>query len=79
MPEDVVLIPNWLAIALYYVGNRESFIWLRSDKDREVLVDIVGISIVVSSRRPGAGAGTGTDIDSIAVIGIGRFRFGRSS
>lgn len=77
VPEDVVLIPNWLAIALYCAGNRESFIWLRSDKDREVSVDAVGISIAVSSRRPGTGAGA--DTDSVAVVGIGRFGFGRSS
>lgn len=57
-------MPNWLAIDLYYVGNRGSLIWLR--RDREVSVDTVAISIAVSTRR------LGTDVASAGIrVGLG--------
>lgn len=69
-------MPNWLAIDLYYAGNRESFIWLRSDNDKDMSVDIVGIGIVVLARRLGTdivGLGTGISIRLGTAVVVGRF------
>lgn len=69
-------MPNWLAIDLCYAGNRESFIWLRSDKNKDVSVDAVGIGIAVLARRLGTGIvgpGTGVSIRLGTAVVVGRF------